>query len=189
MESWAHDVSGRFKYCPDVCLQDLSPGCTSEPQREPTIAVGIMGARNQWQILVLPRRLPPGSRLWLDFQGPASLQEAGSSGYVSVPQKNPRIKEPYVGFSGRIIVAYFVVFALFLILVCFVCGSSGSWASSRRASGSWVFGTRASGRRASGSWVFRRRAASSPATCGVCRLPRWRRPPRPDNVRILKKES
>ena len=132
----------------DVCLQDLSPGCTSEPQRKPTIAVGIMGARRQWQILVLPRRLPPGSRLRLYQQLPweswahhvsdrfgcspgASLQDPSSgwisealsacSGDVSVPQKNPGVKEPHVGFPGRIIVACFVVFALLLSVVCCVC--------------------------------------------------------------------
>ena len=112
-----------------------------------------MGARRQWQILVLPRRLPPGSRHRLYQQLPweswahdvsdrfwcspdASLQDLGSGwisealspcrkpalfGHVSVPQKNPRVKETHVGFSGRIFVACFVAFALFLIVACFVC--------------------------------------------------------------------
>ena len=61
-----------------------------------------MGPRRQGQILVLSRRVPPGSRLWLDFQASVSLQDVGF-GYVSVPRKNPRVKETHMGFSGKVI--------------------------------------------------------------------------------------
>ena len=41
------------------------------------------------------------SRLWLHFRAPVSLQDAGS-GYVCVPQKNPRVKETLLLVSGRV---------------------------------------------------------------------------------------
>ena len=56
----------------------------------------------------------------LIFRIPVSLQEAGSSDYVSVPQKNPRGKETHVGLSDRIMSAGIVAFALFLIVACVV---------------------------------------------------------------------
>ena len=53
-----------------MSLSDLGSGGISEPQRGPTVAVGIIGARPRASISVLPRRLPLGCRLWLYFRGP-----------------------------------------------------------------------------------------------------------------------
>ena len=45
-------------------------GCISEPQRGPTVGGGIMVLRRHVAFSVLPRRLPPGSRLRLYFRAP-----------------------------------------------------------------------------------------------------------------------
>ena len=61
----------RFGCSPDVSLQDLGSGYIFfEPQRGPTVSVTIMVPRRHARFSVLPRRLPPGSRLRLYFRAP-----------------------------------------------------------------------------------------------------------------------
>ena len=60
----------RFGCSPDVSLQDVGSGWISEPQRRPTGGVGIRAPAQRVRFQALPRRLPPGSRFWLDFRAP-----------------------------------------------------------------------------------------------------------------------
>ena len=61
-------------------LQGFSSGC--QPQRGPTVAVTIIPPARNAAISVLPRRLLPGCRLWLDFRAP---ERANSSRYNHTP--------------------------------------------------------------------------------------------------------
>ena len=60
----------RFQCSPDVSPQTVGSGWISEPQRGPTVGVGIIPPVRIARWSLLPRRLPQESRLWLDFRAP-----------------------------------------------------------------------------------------------------------------------
>ena len=68
-----------FRCSPDVSPQDLGSGWVSEPQRGPTVAFPIIPPALQFRFSVLPRRLPPGSRLWLGFRAPERANSSCSN--------------------------------------------------------------------------------------------------------------
>ena len=112
---------------PDVSFQKLSSGWISEPQRGATVGVGIIRKRRHVRFSVLSRRLPPGSRLRLDFRAPergnssrwnhspAASRISAPAGFTSpsfsarcwfwlcfrVP-KESKSQETHEGFSGRV---------------------------------------------------------------------------------------
>ena len=71
-----------FQCSPDVSLQDLGSGWISEPQRGPTVAVLIMAPARNARFSMLPRRLPAGSRLRLDFRAPERANSSRSNHIV-----------------------------------------------------------------------------------------------------------